>query len=77
MTKEQLLKFAEGLADGERVCGALYSKFDVDWDRGSGGEPDFTDEQWAKFCYWFDKYQDCGSDFDEAMFFATKLGDDE
>lgn len=76
MTKEDLLQLANNLADGERVCGVIYTKFDVDWDKKDADEEEFSAVEWERFCHWFDKYQDCASDYDEAMYFATKERDE-
>jgi hypothetical protein len=67
MTKEQLIEWANGLADGEIIAmGGLWVKFDVEeWD-----ERDLTAEEWERFVYWFEKYQDSSNDYNDALAYA-------
>jgi hypothetical protein len=70
MTKEQLIDIIQKyVPDGEQIAlGGWWYKADVeDWH----GEP-LTEDQWERFVYWFDKYQDASSDADEALFYALK-----
>lgn len=72
MTKEQLQRFVDGLADGETIVMFAWSKFDIDYDREDAGEPKLTDEQWQKFCYWMNKYVDVWEDYNDALYYAIK-----
>lgn len=72
MTKEQLLTWAESLADGETVVMFGWSKFDIDYDQEDQDAPKLTDEQWQRFCYWMNKYVDFSNDYSDALYYATR-----
>lgn len=72
MTKEQFIEIINKyVPDGEEIAvGSWWYKGDVeDWH----GEP-LSAEQWERFVYWYEKYQDGASDADEALSYALKEG---
>ena len=72
MTKEMFIEVLQKyVPDGEEVAvGSWWYKGDVeDWH----GEP-LSAEQWERFVYWYEKYQDGASDADEALSYALKEG---
>ena len=70
MTKEALIELVtKYVPDGEEVAlGGYWLKQDVqDWQGHV-----LTDEQWERFVYWFEKYQDSSADADEAYRYALE-----
>jgi hypothetical protein len=68
MTKEALIELiTKYVPDGEEIALAGYwLKQDVqDWH----GQV-LTDEQWDRFVYWFEKYQDSSDEANEALSYA-------
>lgn len=67
MTKEQLQDLLANTPDGEQIAiGTFWTKQDVqDWQQEL-----LTDDEWERFVYWFEKYQDGSWDSDEAFRYA-------
>jgi hypothetical protein len=67
MNKDQLLQLASSLADGEVVAfGGWWGRGDVE----AWSDEALTDDQWARFVHWYQKYQDSSADYDEALAYA-------
>ncbi len=70
MTKEQLIEvITKYVPDGQEIAmGGWWTRADAE--QFMNGEEPFTDEQWERFVYWFEKYQDNSGDADEAYRYA-------
>jgi hypothetical protein len=69
MTKEMFIEVLQKyVPDGEEVAvGGWWYKGDVeDWH-----ERELSAEQWSRFVFWFEKYQDASADADEAWSYAV------
>jgi hypothetical protein len=69
MTKEMFIEIINKyVPDGEEVAvGGWWYKSDVeDWH-----ERELSAEQWSRFVFWFEKYQDASADADEAWSYAV------
>jgi hypothetical protein len=69
MTKEQLIDLiSRYVPDGDEVAlGGWWHRSDVEDFYGK-----LSDNQWSRFVYWYEKYQDNGADTDEALAFAME-----
>ena len=67
MTKEMAIELlTKYVADGEEIQLSWWNRADVqDW-----CEEDLSDDEWERFIYWYDKYQDSSYDLNEAVAFA-------
>lgn len=72
MVKEQFIELiSKYVPDGEELAvGGWWSRADAE--QFMNGDKPFTDEQWARFVFWFEKYQDSSGDADEAFVYAMK-----